>query len=42
MLVVQYGKEDSALSKKRNIRWMDIKNPYDLVMEDREFWEIIF
>ena len=43
--VVEYftclsGKEESAISKKRNIRWMDIKNPYDLVLEDREFWEI--
>lgn len=45
--VVEYftclsGKEDSALSKRRNIRWMDIKDPYDLVIEDREFWEITF
>lgn len=34
------GKEDSAISKKRNIRWMDIKTPYDLVLDDLEFWEI--
>ena len=43
--VVEYftclsGKEKLAISKKRNIRWMDIKKPYDLVLEDREFWEI--
>lgn len=36
------GKEDLALSKKRNIHWLDIKKPYDLVLEDREFWEITF
>lgn len=43
--VVEYftclsGKEDLAISKKQNISWLDIKKPYDLVMEDREFWEI--
>lgn len=43
--VVEYfsclsGREDLALSNKRNIHWLDIKNPYDLVLEDREFWEI--
>ena len=43
--VVEYftslnGKEALAISKKRNIRWMDIKTPYDLVLDDREFWEI--
>ncbi|MGM0883634.1 MAG: hypothetical protein ACQEXQ_21685 [Bacillota bacterium] len=32
------GEEELAISKKRNIRWMDIKTPYDLVLEDREFW----
>lgn len=26
--------------KKRQIRWLDIKEPYDLVLEDLEFWEI--
>jgi hypothetical protein len=45
--VVEYftclsGKEDLALSKKRKIHWLDIKKPYDLVLEDREFWEITF
>ncbi|MFZ3591149.1 hypothetical protein ACOI1C_18370 [Bacillus sp. DJP31] len=45
--VVEYftclsGKEDLAISKKQNIRWMDIKKPYDLVLEDREFWKITF
>jgi hypothetical protein len=43
--VVEYftclsGKEELAISKKRNIRWVDIKKPYNLVLEDREFWEI--
>lgn len=45
--VVEYftclsGKEDLAISKKRQICWLDIKKPYDLVLEDREFWEITF
>jgi hypothetical protein len=45
--VVEYftclsGKEELAISKKRNIRWMDIKKLYDLVLEDREFWKITF
>jgi len=34
------GEEDLAISKKRSINWLDIKNPYDLVLEDREFLEI--
>ncbi len=34
------GKEDLEISKRRNIRWMEVKTPYDLVLEDREFWEI--
>ncbi|WML46717.1 hypothetical protein RCG23_13795 [Neobacillus sp. PS3-34] len=34
------SKEELSISKKRNIRWKDIKDPYDLVLEDREFWEI--
>lgn len=43
--VVEYftclsGKEELAISKKRSIRWMDIKTPYDLVLDDLEFWEI--
>jgi hypothetical protein len=43
--VVEYftclsNKEELAISKKRNTRWKDIKKPYDLVLEDREFWEI--
>jgi hypothetical protein len=45
--VVEYftslsGKEDLALSKKRNIHWLGIKKPYDLVLEDREFWGITY
>ncbi|MEI3598501.1 MULTISPECIES: hypothetical protein [unclassified Oceanobacillus] len=43
--VVEYftslnGKEDSSIAKKRYIRWSDIKDPYDLVIDDLEFWEI--
>ncbi|MGE7879128.1 hypothetical protein [Peribacillus muralis] len=34
------GKEDSSISKKRSIRWLDIKDPYDLVLEDLELWVI--
>lgn len=34
------GKEDLPISHKRSIRWSDIKTNYDLVLEDREFWEI--
>lgn len=34
------GKEDLEISKRRNIRWMEVKTPYDLVLEDREFWEV--
>jgi hypothetical protein len=34
------SEEELAISKKRNIRWKDIKKPYDLVLEDREFWKI--
>lgn len=34
------GEENLALSKKRSINWHDIKSPYDLVLEDREFLEI--
>ncbi|WP_156854409.1 hypothetical protein [Oceanobacillus sp. AG] len=36
----QSGKEDSGLAKKRHIRWSDVKDPYDLVIDDLEFWEI--
>lgn len=36
------GREDLALSKKRKIQWLDIKEPYDLILDDREFWEITF
>ena len=36
------GKEDAAISKKRHIRWSDVLEPYDLVLEDLEFWEITF
>ncbi|WEG18914.1 hypothetical protein PQ478_10625 [Alkalihalophilus pseudofirmus] len=43
--VVEYftslnGGEELPLSKKRTISWMDLKKPYDLVLEDRELWEI--
>jgi hypothetical protein len=34
------GEEDLALSRKRSINWLDIKDPYDLVLEDREFLEM--
>ncbi|MFD1412271.1 hypothetical protein [Oceanobacillus jeddahense] len=34
------GEEDLPLFRKRSIHWPDIKSPYDLVLEDREFWEI--
>ncbi|WP_040979339.1 hypothetical protein [Oceanobacillus jeddahense] len=34
------GEENLALFRKRSIHWPDIKSPYDLVLEDREFWEI--
>ena len=45
--VVEYftslsGKEHLAISKRRKVRWSEIKTPYDLVLEDREFWEITF
>ena len=36
------GKEDLKILKRRNVRWKEIKTPYDLVLEDREFWEITF
>ncbi|RLL41141.1 hypothetical protein D8M04_18040 [Oceanobacillus piezotolerans] len=36
------GQEDLPLSRKRSINWLDIKNPYDLVLEDRELLEITF
>jgi len=29
-----------TISQRRNIRWKEVKTPYDLVLEDREFWEI--
>ncbi|GAE29326.1 hypothetical protein [Halalkalibacter hemicellulosilyticus] len=43
--VIQYftslnGEENLALSNKRNIHWLDLKKPYDLVLEDRELWEV--
>ena len=36
------GKEDLEILKRRKVRWVEIKTPYDLVLEDREFWEITF
>lgn len=43
--VVEYftswsGEEHASISKKRSVAWMDIKTPYELVLEDREFWSI--
>lgn len=34
------GEEDRSLPSKKQISWTDIKDPYELVLEDREFWEI--
>lgn len=34
------GEEHLPISKKRSVEWSDIKDPYDLVLEDLEFWEI--
>lgn len=34
------SKEELTISKKRNIRWKDLKIPYDLVLVDRELWKI--
>ncbi len=34
------GEEDLSISKKKEVKWADIKTPYDLVLEDREFWGI--
>lgn len=34
------GREDEALLKRSSVSWSDIKNPYDLVLEDRELLEI--
>lgn len=34
------GEEDKNLSSKKQVIWKNIADPYDLVMEDREFWEI--
>ncbi|MFV8828492.1 hypothetical protein [Alkalihalobacterium sp. APHAB7] len=36
------GHEDRPLYKKRTIRWANIQTPYDLVLEDREFWEVTY
>ncbi|RHW31392.1 hypothetical protein D1B33_17950 [Lysinibacillus yapensis] len=45
--VVEYftslsGKEDLEILTTRKVHWSEIKTPYDLVLEDREFWEITF
>ena len=45
--VVEYfsslnGKEDLPVSCKKSIHWSDLKTPYDLVLADREFWEISY
>ncbi|MGD6967524.1 hypothetical protein ACQCVP_13925 [Rossellomorea vietnamensis] len=34
------GQVNKEISKKRSIRWPSIQSPYDLVLEDREFWTI--
>lgn len=34
------GKEDLKISQQREVRWEEIKTPYDLVLKDREFWVI--
>lgn len=31
------GKEDLDVSLQREVRWKEIKTPYDLVLKDREF-----
>ncbi|EKN71628.1 hypothetical protein BABA_00445 [Neobacillus bataviensis LMG 21833] len=34
------GEEELLITNKRSIQWADIKTSYDLVLADREFWEI--
>ncbi len=34
------GEERLAISKKQSVCWKNIKTPYDLVLDDREFWSI--
>ncbi|WP_251028543.1 hypothetical protein [Bacillus sp. ISL-18] len=34
------GKEHWHISNRRKISWSEIKTPYDLVLDDMEFWEI--
>ncbi|MGD6802764.1 hypothetical protein [Rossellomorea aquimaris] len=34
------GQENKEIAKKRTVRWSSIQSPYDLVLEDREFWTI--
>lgn len=34
------GEEALPITNKRSIQWADIKTPYDLVLTDREFWDI--
>ena len=38
--IVWNGEEGLPITKKRSICWADIITPYDLVLADREFWEI--
>lgn len=43
--VVEYftslnGKEEFPISNNKIICWKDLKTPYDIVLEDREFWGI--
>lgn len=34
------GHEDLDIAEKREVRWEEVKTPYDLILEDREFWVI--
>ncbi|MFC0525159.1 hypothetical protein ACFFGV_16380 [Pontibacillus salicampi] len=36
------GKEDSERLIQRKVNWNDLQEPYDLVLDDREYWEITF
>ncbi|MFP7287372.1 hypothetical protein SFC23_17895 [Shouchella clausii] len=35
------GEEDKPISRMKTVDWTDIEKPYDLVLADREFWQII-
>ncbi len=34
------GEEHRAIRSMKQVKWKDIQSPYDLVMDDREFWVI--